>query len=160
MAKYTILRDTREKEGKGWTFSPSTNCAGTEIRKLDTGDYTIEGAEDLLCIERKGAISEFARNITQKRFDKELLRMQEFKYPFLLLEFGMPDVMLFPEGAMPKYLQVKCRIGGRFILRKIIEYQIQYGVHIIMCDSHGQEIAKGICERVFEREGGSLNASK
>ena len=53
---YTVIRDTREQEG--YTFEKFTgrytSCNGMIIKKLDTGDYSLVGLEDKLCIERKG----------------------------------------------------------------------------------------------------------
>ena len=43
MSKFTIIRDTREKKGHGWWFDESSHCTGTEVKKLDVGDYSIKG---------------------------------------------------------------------------------------------------------------------
>ena len=150
--KYLILRDSREKSAHGWHFSEYKNCLGTEVIKLDTGDYTIKGLEDVLCIERKGYVSEFARNIVEKRFYKELDRMTEFRFPFILLEFDMTDVSLYPDNAMPARQAQQCRITGKFIMRKIIEIQVQYGIPIILCGSHGKNIATQIFLRVLDAQ--------
>ena len=76
-----IICDTREQ--KPLTFNEYEDVF--TIRKgLKTGDYTVEGFEDRLCIERKQSVSEIASNITQKRFTKELERMAEFPHSFLV----------------------------------------------------------------------------
>ena len=49
---YTVIRDTREKDEKGWGFKSSKYCAGTIEEKLDTGDYSLYGWAQHLCIER------------------------------------------------------------------------------------------------------------
>ena len=45
---FKIIKDTREQEG--YTFQPSSSryhkCEGMVVRKLDTGDYSLEGLED------------------------------------------------------------------------------------------------------------------
>ena len=92
--KFTVIRDTREKNG--WYFKETEYCQGMLEQKLDTGDYSIVGLEDILCIERKGCVSELANNIVDKRFDRELERMEGFKYKFLILEFSLTDLMNFP----------------------------------------------------------------
>ena len=84
MSKFLVVKDTREKDG--WYFKESDYCQGMIDQKLDTGDYSVQGLEDVLCIERKGSVSEIANNIVDKRFDRELDRMKEFKYKFLILE--------------------------------------------------------------------------
>ena len=55
--------------------------------------------EDILSIERKGSISEFARNITEKRFERELERMVDYKYRYVILEFNLRDIMDYPNGS-------------------------------------------------------------
>ena len=51
---FTIIKDTREQEG--YTFEPSSSryhtCNGMVLEKLDTGDYSLKGLEDKICIER------------------------------------------------------------------------------------------------------------
>ena len=61
MSKFTVIRDTREKKGHGWWFDESSHCTGTEVKKLDVGDYSIKGREEIVCIERKESVSEIAK---------------------------------------------------------------------------------------------------
>ena len=99
--KFIVIRDTREKDG--WYFKESDYCEGMVNQKLDTGDYSIQGLEDVLCIERKASVAEIANNIVDDRFTRELDRMSEFKYKFLILEFGVEDILSFPVGSdIPK----------------------------------------------------------
>lgn len=151
-SKYTVIRDTQEK--KGWVFPQSEYCKGVVDLKLPTGDYTLVGLEKILCIERKGAIAEFAQNITSVRFHKELERMRLFKYAYLLLEFTMEDLLKFPVGAaIPAYIKRKIKVRGPFILLKYIEYTHEYpNMHIILCGNKGQEVARSIFKRVLENE--------
>ena len=74
---FTIIIDTREQQP--WTFNNHT----VANRKLDTGDYSIEGLENILCIERKKSASEFANNIVESRFKDVLMRMNQLKYSFI-----------------------------------------------------------------------------
>jgi ERCC4-type nuclease len=153
--KFKVIRDTREHENKGWFFKESDYCTGMVEKKLDTGDYSIEGLEDILCIERKGSISEFANNITDARFDRELERMSEFKYKFLILEFSFDDIRSFPEGSgIPTRAWASLRVTGNFIMKKIAEYQTKYGVHVIPVDNKltGWYMAHTIMKRVAEVE--------
>ena len=54
---YTVVRDTREQQG--YFFKKFNTCQGTVQRKLDTGDYSILGMEDKVCIERKASVEKF-----------------------------------------------------------------------------------------------------
>ena len=60
----------------------------TDKKKLDTGDYSIEGHEDKVTIERKSfedAMSTFTQG--HARFERELDRLQEMQWSAILLEF-------------------------------------------------------------------------
>jgi len=137
---FTIIRDTREKEG--YTFEPSSTryhtCKGMVDRKLDTGDYSIEGLEDRLCIERKASVVELAGNVghDRQRFLNEIERMKEFPHKYIILEFSLSDLMMFPEGS--SILEKdwgKVKVTNTFMLKTLMEFQIFDDIHVIFCDS-------------------------
>ena len=76
-----IIRDTREKgEKNGWTFTdgfdpPPIVVDGT----LTTGDYSIEGMEDVAAVERK-EFQDFigCLGAGRERFERELCRARGF----------------------------------------------------------------------------------
>ena len=149
--KFIVIRDTREKDG--WYFKESDYCEGMVNQKLDTGDYSIQGLEDVLCIERKASVAEIANNIVDDRFTRELDRMSEFKYKFLILEFGVEDILSFPVGSdIPKKSWNKIRISGRFIMKRLSEIQIKYGIHVVPCGDKLSDwhMTSSIMKRVFE----------
>jgi len=146
-----IIIDTREKFP--WSFDKTS--ASTVVRKLDTGDYAIEGLEDVLCIERKMSVAEIANNITAERFERELKRMAEFKYKFLILEFDYRDIDVFPEGAnIPKHMKSKVRVKGPFIIKCLTRMAIKYGIHVIPCTraAYAEHIAYSIMKEVYAEE--------
>ena len=137
---FTIIKDTREQEG--YTFEASSSryhvCKGMVTRKLDTGDYSIEGLEDKLCIERKASVVEFANNIghDQARFMREIERMQEIPHRYMVFEFSLSDLMNFPEGSgIPESDWGKLKVTNRFMLKMIMEFQMNHGIHVMFCDS-------------------------
>lgn len=149
--KLIILRDNREKEGFAWEFDEFDVVDTT----LKTGDYTVQGFADVLCIERKGAVSEFASNVFQARFRKELERMQDFKYRYVILEFGMDAILKFPRGStVPFWKQKKMVIRGPAILSKYVELSYKYNVPIIPCSNRESAIAlaRSIMKRVYNGE--------
>jgi len=151
MSKYTVIRDSREKEGKGWEFRASANCYGTKVEKLDTGDYTLLGYENLFIVERKGRISEWASNVIQKRFYNELKRLAEFEYPYILLEFDMKDLIKYPmSSGIPKKKWRYIKMRGPVLLRKTFEIMIDYNIPIIFCGKFGQEVITSLFKRVVE----------
>ena len=163
MPKYVVVRDTREKENQGWTWNKSKYCAGTVTRKLDTGDYTLEldgkCMSNYVTIERKGSISEWAKNVTEARFERELERLDGIQYPWILLEFNMTDVLNYPVGSgIPKSKWRFLKFRGPFILKKMTEMMCNHRVRIILRGANGKEVASNIFKRVIEHA--DANTSK
>lgn len=147
--EFTIIIDTREQ--KPWNFS---NHA-TANHKLDTGDYSIEGLESILAIERKRNISEFANNITENRFVDVVNRLSKFKYAFILFEFDMKDVINYPIGSnIPKRLWDKIRISPAFIIKHIIDLQVEHNIKIIFCgnSTDAEKIALSLMRKIYKKE--------
>lgn len=151
--KNVVIRDTREKKGEGWIFIPTDWCQGTITGTLKTGDYSIQGYEEVFCIERKGSASELAQNITQKRFEDELKRMQSYEYSFILLEFDMSDVLKYPEGSgIPKSKWKYLGFKGGYFLKRILELELRYPkTKIIFCGKHGLDVALSLMKRFTEK---------
>lgn len=131
--KYKVLKDSSEK--KGWIFDEDDNCSGCDIKSLDTGDYTIEGYEDFVCIERKATAAEVAQNLIQPRFFRELERMLVFPVRLLVLEFSMQDLIRFPEGSSIPDRKKPTKLHGGFLLKELSSIQLRYGIHPIFCDN-------------------------
>lgn len=144
-----IIRDTREQTG--WMFPESDRFAGTIIQTLKTADYSLEGFEDVLLIERKGSVSEFANNLIDKRFYRELDRMAPYTFPYLLLEFSLRDMLNFPIGAgIPKYRLPQVKMTGQLLLCKFAELQLKYPmIHTWFCGS--QRDAEIAAISIFKR---------
>jgi ERCC4-type nuclease len=150
---FKIIIDTREQKNL-WSFH-SNYCEDIIRRKLDTGDYSIEGLEHLLCLERKATVAEFAVNMRGDTFKRELARMQSYKYKFIIFEFGVDDILRFPIGSgIPKSKWESMRISPQFIMRFISEIQVIYGVHVVFAGDgdNAKYIASNIMKRVYEQE--------
>jgi len=150
---YTIIIDTREQQP--WTFDNHI----TANQKLDTGDYSIQGLEHLLAIERKKSVAEIANNISEKRFVDVLERLSKIPYKFILLEFSLDDVYNFPMGSdIPKKLWPKLKISPKYLLKYLTEIQLNYGIHVIYCGdkSNAEKMAESIMKRVNEKHGGNI----
>jgi hypothetical protein len=133
---YTVIKDTREKDG--WFFKPYDKCQGMEVMGLKTGDYTLKGYEDVICIERKASAAEIAANLGKKKrpFQAEMERMTEFQHSFLILEFSMDDLLKFPEGSgIPKWQQKNVRVSGKYLLKCLLEFQLWYDTKVLFCGS-------------------------
>lgn len=143
-----IVRDTREKTGY-WEFEKfeMVNAA------LKTGDYTIQGLEDVLCIERKRSVSEVCFNITDDRFKRELERMKDFPYKFIILEFSIDDIMAYPVGSdIPKFRWASLKIKGPFLMSALAQIQVKYGIHVIFAGdkNNAMLMASNIMKRIYD----------
>lgn len=159
MLPYTVLRDDREKAGYGWewvaanTWDGRPLCAGTRIKRLPTGDYTLAGLESILCIERKGAVTEFVGNMVDPAFENELVRMAQFRHPWVILEFGMTHLMTWPDSSrLPPYKRMKLPLAREgAALSRFVELRLKYPhVHFEFAEFYGKEVAESLFKRVIE----------
>jgi len=149
-SNFHIIIDTREQHP--WSFDHMEKS----ISKLDTGDYSLKGLEHIFCIERKGSVSEFANNITEKRFKDVIERMNKIPNSFLLCEFDLEDVLIYPVGSnVPKRMWDKLKISPKFILKHMIELQIIYNIKLVFCGnaSNAEKMAISIMRKIYEYHG-------
>jgi len=126
---YTVIVDTREKIPM--KFNKSKYCAGSIVEKLDSGDYSLWGLEDLVTLERKMTVSELAQNIMQDRFHRELDRLTEYEHAIVLCEFSFNDLLKFPyNSGLPKSTMKRIRVKGEFLQRKVLEITLDYGIPV------------------------------
>jgi ERCC4-type nuclease len=150
---FLVIKDTREQEG--YHFSAFNTCSGMIEQKLDTGDYSIVGMEDKICVERKGCVEELAINLGQKKhaFLDEIKRMKDFKHKYLVLEFSLEDLLKFPEETrIPIKNKSSVKITGRYMLKCLIEFELYNDVHVLFCgNKHAAFLAvSSIFKRVNE----------
>lgn len=149
-SNFHIIVDTREQQP--WEFENMVkSCA-----KLDTGDYSLKGLEHILCIERKKSVSEIANNITESRFKDVIARMKTFQYAFLLMEFELDDVLVYPVGSnVPKKMWDKLKITPKFILKHLVELQVLHNIKVLFCGSpsSAERMALSIMRKVYEFHG-------
>ncbi len=92
-------------------------------KKLNAGDYSIEGWEDKISIERKSAADLYG-SITQNRdrFERELEVLQDYKFKGLVIEEEELD-LLCPE-MYGRYIDCNSIYGS------IISFEIKYGLNV------------------------------
>lgn len=148
--KYRVIRDTREQQG--WTFGPSRSCSGTDICKLDTGDYTLKNYESLFVIERKGSIEEFAQNLFQNRFWRELERLNLFQHAYLFLEFTYEDLMSYPKTtSIPKYRWKHIKVTPPLLLKRYHEMRLAHPtLRVEFVGKYGKDVASSLFKRIYE----------
>jgi ERCC4-type nuclease len=142
---FTIIVDTREQQP--WSFDHYVKAN----KKLDTGDYSIEGLEHVLAIERKKSVCELANNITESRFKDVVKRLSEIKHSFVLLEFDLEDILIYPVGSsLPRRLWDKIKISPSFIMKHILELQLYHNIKVVFCGDadNAEKMAEYILKKV------------
>lgn len=140
----TVIIDQREQ--RPWSFNSSRSGL------LKTGDYSLEGYEDVFTIERKGNSGELAGNLFDDRFYRELDRMEKITFPFLICEFDMDDIVNFPANSgIPHYLWPKLQMTPKLYLKKLMEIQLKYKCKILFCGPNGKLVAESIFKRILEQ---------
>ena len=122
ISDFTIIIDTREQ--RPYTFQNiKPEPPEMIIQGLTTGDYSVAGLEDRICVERK-SINDFLGSVgcNRKRFEKEFQRMANMQYAALVLEFDFKTLFLNPPA------RSKMNIKAAF--RTVKSWSIKYGVCI------------------------------
>jgi ERCC4-type nuclease len=152
--KFKIIRDSREKEGKGWNFRASANCSGIEVEKLNVGDYTIKGLEKVLMIERKtlgdlwntlGGIDNY------KRFLREMERAKNHTLKYLIVEATLAEVNKGYSWFGPGGRKKRSKVSANNVIAKLISLEVKYGIHVIFAGrmDHARSHARSIMNKVF-----------
>jgi ERCC4-type nuclease len=143
-----VIADTREKIGR-YHFSNNEGFS-VSVEKVDTGDYTIQGLEDKVMIERKKSVSELATNINEDRFWRELERAKVIPHRFIICEFDYDDIDGFPGNMkVKKEIIERIKIRPPFIYKKILEIQVDYGIHVLLCGN--AYCAESMVEKIIKR---------
>jgi len=145
---FTIIIDTREQTP--WEFG----FHNTAKHKLDTGDYSIQGFENIISIERKRSVSEFANNLSESRFKDVLERLSKIKHAYMVFEFNIDEIYTFPVGSdIPKKMWDKLRISGNYIIKRLIEIQLEYGIQVVFCGdaANAERFSVSLMKRIYER---------
>lgn len=100
MNRVTVVVDTREQEP--YTFE--SGCTEVVRRALPAGDYSVEGHEDSVAVERK-TLEDFVSTVirSRKRFTRELRRLCEYDAACVVVEADLRDILggRYRSGAHP-----------------------------------------------------------
>ena len=107
-SSFTIRIDTREQKPLIFPSYVRVHYGGTSHTlklntksvALPTGDYSIEGYEDIVLVERKGSSSELFKNfctIDAKRANAAFGRLSLAKHAYLLAEISPSDFLIDTE---------------------------------------------------------------
>lgn len=144
---FKILIDSREQ--KPWKFRGlKTNkpkeleiLVDTEVRGIDPGDYTIEGHEKKVAIERKSKPDLFhCLGKDRVRFEKQIERMNEIRHAYLFVEASWESLMT---GC------TESRLNPRVVFRTQASWSQKYPrVHWVFCPT--VRIAEAHAFRIFD----------
>ena len=124
MTNLRIIIDTNEQ--LAYSFHNINPRPILIYKKLKTGDYSIEGFESEITIERKTLGDLFGSVGTgRERFEREFIRMQSFKYAAVVIESGLDDIFINP----PEHSSML----RKSVFRTLISWSIRYGVKIWPC---------------------------
>ena len=91
--KPVVLVDTREREPLPLLENHPNWIGGARRVALKTGDYTVEGMEGLLCLERKSLADLVACTVTyRRRFLDVCGRLARFQWKAILVEATLEDI--------------------------------------------------------------------
>ena len=87
----TIIIDTREQE----PYSFDSRLAVAVRRALPAGDYSVEGLEERVAVERK-SLDDFVSTVIhgRSRFRDELRKLAGYRAACVVVEAGVVDVLL------------------------------------------------------------------
>jgi len=144
---FTIIIDTREKSpfhfrGIATDEKPRDQLVvKTRYATLSTGDYSIEGHEDQVTVERKSkedAYLSFGTN--RNRFQREFERMSAMDHAAVVIEADWLNLMRPPHMS---------KMRSKSIYRTVIAWSQRYGVHFYTCP--GKRFAEITTLRILER---------
>lgn len=145
-----VIQDTQEKIPFDFSFYD----VEVKVKKIPTADYTLEGYEDVILIERKASVDEIAGNFTKKKsaWWKEMKRMSEVQYKYILCEFPFQDVLDYPKSSKANR---QTKINGVILSNSINKCISNYGIEFIFCDNkkEAEQKAFELLKQCYDNDG-------
>lgn len=139
-----VVVDTREQQP--YSFDPAhVTCVR---RALPAGDYSLEGYEMAVAIERKSLEDFVASAITnQARFARELRALSEYDLRCIVVEASLEDILArrYRSGAHPNSV-----VGATLAMF------VDYGVPVLFCGDRqiACRVVEGILRRYHQKAAG------
>lgn len=150
--KPILLVDTRERTP--WDFSNDEEFGEIKHTKVDAGDYTIEGMETIITIERKASADELLNNFYENkdRILAEFDRMKDYKFKFIVVEQDLETVMN-PQSYYINRSKKNRRspmVPVAVVMENLINIMLEHNVHVIFAGSKAAKITKRLLLRAYE----------
>lgn len=137
----TIITDSREQAG--YLFKGKEAEAKIVMKKLDVGDYSLEGYEKEIVIERK-RLFELFNNFAadRKRFMREMDRMKDIPHKFLLIEDSFEKLIgLINSPRLPGKTTVK------LVVATLISLMIKHNLKVVFAGN--PKLAEQLAYRIL-----------
>lgn len=114
------------------------------MKALATGDYSIEGWETVMAVERKGYDDLFTCLSSKlAAFRNQMVRLSAMKYRALTVDTTLSAMKLG---------HVFVPISGEDAIIRLMEMSVQYGVPVYFCDRNGATITKAFLYAAWKEE--------
>ncbi len=123
-----IIIDTREKT--------PYELIGAKKAALETGDYSVEGYEDKIAVERK-SYGDLYNCLTssKKHFKKQLDRLSDYDFAYLLIDTTASSVLMG---------HPHCKLPGEKALSHLAKLSVDYEVPFCFVDNKGPIITRNL----------------
>jgi len=120
--------DSREQDPL--KFKAAGIVEGTVVKKLNEGDYSIEGLERNIAFERKSAVDLFGTlGKGNKRFQKELARTVDYDFFGIVIE--TPYSVIMDKAFEGSHY---CKMRADVILKILSTLMLKYNIHVFFCN--------------------------
>ena len=117
------------------------------VKGLKAGDYSIEGFEDRIAVERKSREDAYSSLGTGRaRFERELKRLSHYEYAAIVIEC---DLLSFLEAPPFTMMNPKAAINS------LISWSVKYKVHIFFASTrrHARAVTYRMLEKFWKYKG-------
>lgn len=106
---------------------------GAIFRKLDTGDYSLDGFESQIAVERKGGLSDLWGVVGRgrARFERELERLALIRYRAIVLETDIAGLL----AGLPQSPPAGRRVQPAHVIGSIVSWALRYQIPIFLAGS-------------------------
>jgi ERCC4-type nuclease len=125
--KPVVLVDTREQQPLALHANHPNWIGGERRVALKTGDYTVEGMEHLLCLERKNLADLVACTVTyRRRFLAVCDRLARFPWKAILIEATLEDI----KGGFESF-DIPSKVHPNAVCGTLDAIEAKFGIPII-----------------------------
>lgn len=144
--KPVLLVDTRER--LPYDFEGDDDFSEIKHCKIDAGDYSIEGLEHLIVIERKANADELYNNFTQNkdRIYAEFERLRDHKIKIIMIEQSCEDICNPRNYYINKKGLNKASVNMpvAVVAANLNTLMLEYGVQVIFAGPKARSMTKNI----------------